>query len=61
VELEGRVLVLRRVHVVLELRAPDEAREAAERVHGVFAEACPLYRSLRAAIAITTELRLLAP
>jgi organic hydroperoxide reductase OsmC/OhrA len=61
VELEGRVLVLRRVHVVLELRLPPEQRETAERVHGIFADACPCYRSLRAAIAITTELRLLAP
>ena len=60
-ELEGKVLVLRRVHVVMELRAPADARETVERVHGVFADACPLYRSLRAAIAITTELRLLAP
>jgi hypothetical protein len=61
VEVEGKVLVLRRVHVVLELRAPPESRETAERVHGVFAGACPLYRSLGAAIAITTELRLLPP
>lgn len=56
VELEGKVLVLRRVHVRLELRAPEEHRDVAERVHAVFADACPLYRSLRRAIAITTEL-----
>ncbi len=58
VELEGKTLVLRRVHVKLELRCAPEHRETAERVHGFFAEACPLYRSLRAAIAITTELAL---
>jgi hypothetical protein len=56
VELEGKVLVLRRVHVKLELRAAREHREIAERVHGFFADGCPLYRSLRPAIAITTEL-----
>ncbi len=56
VELEGKVLVLRRIHVRLELRAAPEQRETAERVHGVYAESCPLYRSLRAAIAITSEL-----
>jgi hypothetical protein len=50
------VLVLRRIHVTLELRAAAEHRETAERVHGFFAESCPLYRSLRTAIAITTEL-----
>ncbi len=55
-ELEGKVLVLRRIHVRLELRAAPEQRETAERVHGFYAESCPLYRSLRAAIAITTEL-----
>jgi uncharacterized OsmC-like protein len=44
------------VHVRLELRAGPEHRETAERVHGIFADACPLYRSLKAAIAITTEL-----
>jgi organic hydroperoxide reductase OsmC/OhrA len=56
VELEGKVLVLKRIHVRLELRCSEEHREVAERVHGFFAEACPLYRSLRAAIGITTEL-----
>ncbi len=55
-ELDGRVLVLRRIHVRLRLRAPAEQRETAERVHGLFAESCPVYRSLRDAIAITTEL-----
>ncbi len=59
VELEGKVLVLRRIHVKLELRAAPEHREVAERVHGFYVEACPLYRSLRAAIAITTELAVL--
>jgi organic hydroperoxide reductase OsmC/OhrA len=56
VELEGHVLVIKRIHVRLRLRAPQEQRATAERVHGLFAESCPVYRSLRAAIAITTEL-----
>ncbi len=56
VELDGKVLVLRRIHVKLELRGSTEHRETAERVHGIYADACPLYRSLKAAIAITTEL-----
>ncbi len=50
------VLVIRRIHVRLRLKAPEAARETAERVHGLFAEKCPVYRSLRAAIQITTEL-----
>ncbi len=56
VELEGKVLVLRRIHLRLELRGTPEQRETAERVHGFYADACPLYRSLGAAIAITSEL-----
>ena len=50
------MLVLRRIHVRLELRLDPEQVETAQRVHGVFADACPLYRSLEAAIGITTEL-----
>ena len=59
VELEGTVIVRRRLHGKLELRAAQEHRESAARVHGLYADSCPLYRSLRAAIGITTELVLL--
>lgn len=48
--------MLRRIHVKLELHAAPEHRETAERVHGFYADSCPLYRSLKAAIGITTEL-----
>ena len=40
----------------LKLKAEERHRETAERVHGFFADKCPVYRSLRAAIDITTEL-----
>jgi organic hydroperoxide reductase OsmC/OhrA len=56
VELDGKVLVIRRIHVRLQLKASQEQRATAERVHGVFADNCPLYRTLKGAIAITTEL-----
>jgi len=59
VELEEKVLVIRRIHVKLELKAPAESREVAERVHGFFANGCPLYRTLKGAIAISTELAFL--
>lgn len=55
-ETEDKVLVIRRIHVRLHLRAPGELRATAERVHGAFAKFCPVYRSLHTAIAITTEL-----
>ena len=38
------------------LRAKAADRETAERVHGFFAEKCPLYRTLKSCIAISTEL-----
>jgi uncharacterized OsmC-like protein len=55
IELEGKVLVIRRIHVKLILRVEEAHRETATRVHGFFAEKCPVYLSLRNAITITTE------
>ena len=39
-----------------ELRADAAHRETAERVLGFYSDSCPLYRSLKAALAITSEL-----
>jgi uncharacterized OsmC-like protein len=47
---------LRRIHFKLRLRVPQSQQETAARVHSFFAEKCPVYRSLKDAIAITTEL-----
>jgi uncharacterized OsmC-like protein len=59
VELEDKVLVIRRIHVRMELKVTPEQKETAERVHGFYANSCPLYRTLKSAIAITSELALL--
>jgi len=59
IESEDRVLVIKRIRVRYLLRAAEEQRETVERVHGMHAEYCPVYRSLRDAIEITTELELL--
>jgi uncharacterized OsmC-like protein len=56
IELEDHVLVIRRIHVRLRLRAAEAHRETAARVHGIFADKCPVYRSLKPAIQMTTEL-----
>ena len=56
IETEDKVLVIRRIHVTLRLRALRAQQEAAERVHGFFADRCPVYRTLKRAIAMTTEL-----
>jgi len=58
IESEDGVLVIKRIHVRYHLRAPEDARETVERVHGFHADHCPVYRSLCAAIDITTELEL---
>ncbi len=57
VEETGGVLMIKRVHVSHKLRAqnPEEVRETVERVHGVYAQGCPVYRSLQPAFPITTS------
>lgn len=56
IEKEDNVLVVRRIHVNLRLKAEEQHRLTAERTHSVFANHCPIYRTLSPAIAITTEL-----
>ena len=55
VESEEGVLVIRRIHVAMKLRAQEEVRETVERVHGFFAPKCPVYRSLTPVIQITSS------
>ena len=55
IENEDGVLVIRRIHVDFTIRAPEDAREVIERVHGFYADKCPVYRSLRPAIHITSS------
>jgi uncharacterized OsmC-like protein len=61
VETEDDVLVIRRIHVVMRLKAAPEAREVVERVHGFYAMRCPLYRTLHNAIQLTSSYELVAP
>ncbi len=60
-EKEGKVLVLKRIHVQYTLRAAPEHREKAEQVHEFHADYCPVYRSIHHSIQITTELRFAPP
>jgi uncharacterized OsmC-like protein len=55
------VLVIRRIHVALRLTAPEEVRETVERVHGIYAMRCPLYRTLHNAIQLTSSYTLTPP
>jgi organic hydroperoxide reductase OsmC/OhrA len=61
VEQEDGVLVIRRIHVAMRLVAPEEKRATIERVHGMYAMNCPLYRTLRNAIKLTSSYELVAP
>jgi uncharacterized OsmC-like protein len=61
IELVDGVLVIRRIHVAMRLAAPEESRETVERVHGVFARKCPVYRSITPSIEVTTSVELVAP
>jgi uncharacterized OsmC-like protein len=54
------VLIIRRIHVVHTLRAAPNYQEIAERVHGVYADQCPLYRSLTNSIVVTSALSFVA-
>ena len=48
--------MIRRIHTKLRLKAEEGQWETARRVHSFFADKCPVYRTLKPAIAITTEL-----
>ena len=58
IELEGNILVIRRISVHYRLRAPESVRETVERVHGMHADRCPVALSIRAAIEIRTSYEL---
>ncbi len=59
VETEEGVLVIRRIHVTMRLVAAEDVRQIVERVHGIYARNCPLYRSLHKAIQLTSSYQLL--
>jgi len=61
IETEDGVLVVKRIHVHMTLAAPEAARETIERVHGVYAMRCPLYRTLRGAIQLTSSYAIVEP
>lgn len=58
---EEGVLVIRRIHVAMHLAAPEEAKSTVEKVHGIYAMHCPLYRTLYKAIELTSSVELGAP
>ena len=61
VELEEGVLVISRIHVAIRLIALEKGRETVERMHGMYAMRCPLYRTLHNAIRLTSSYTLTPP
>jgi len=61
VETEEGVLVIRRIHVEMQLVTREESRDTVERVHGIYAMRCPLYRTLHKAIQLSSSYTLVSP
>jgi uncharacterized OsmC-like protein len=55
VEAEEGVLVIRRIQLAMRLIAPENVSEIVERVHGIYAMRCPLYRTLHKTIQLTSS------
>jgi uncharacterized OsmC-like protein len=61
VETEEGVLVIRRIHVKMRLQASGATRDTVDRVHGMYAMRCPLYRTLHKTIALSSSVELIEP
>ncbi|MDX1584265.1 MAG: OsmC family protein [Thermoanaerobaculia bacterium] len=57
IEDDDGVLILRRVRVELIVGGDEKDRETIDRVHEVFANHCPVYRSITPSIEVTTSWR----
>ncbi len=55
---EDKVLVIRSIHVTYHLAIGSEHHEAVERVHSKHADYCPVARTLKGCVDITTSLDL---
>jgi len=58
VEQEEGVLIICRIHVRMRLKASPEVRETVDRVHGIYAMKCPLYRTFHKTLQLTSSVEL---
>ena len=58
IKTENKVLVLKRIMITFHLTASEEDRETVERVLDVYEDGCPVARSIRDSIEITSDLDL---
>jgi uncharacterized OsmC-like protein len=58
IEVESKVLVIKRIKQLFHLTADEGDRETIERVLRVYADSCPVAASVKGSIEITSELDL---
>jgi uncharacterized OsmC-like protein len=58
IEKDGNVLVIKRIHVTYHLKLKPDQRETAERVLDLHADKCPVARTLKGCVDISTELNM---
>ncbi len=58
IEVESKVLVIKRIKQTFHLTADENDRETIERVLGVYADSCPVAKSIKDSIEISSELDL---
>ena len=58
IETENKVLVVKRITTTFHLEADEEDRETIERVLDVYEDGCPVARSIKDSIEITSDLDL---
>jgi uncharacterized OsmC-like protein len=56
VEADGKVLVIKRIRQTFRLSVPERERETVERVLSVYADSCPVARSLKGSIEISSRI-----
>ena len=59
IEKDGKVLVIRRIHVAYHLKLKPEHQETAQKVHGFHSDFCPVARSIKGSIEVSTELNMM--
>lgn len=58
IEVESKVLVIKRIKQTFHLTADENDRDTIERVLRVYADSCPVARSIKDSIEISSELDL---
>jgi uncharacterized OsmC-like protein len=58
IEVESKVLVIKRIKQLFHLTAKEQDRETTERVLKVYADSCPVAASVKGSIEITSDMDL---